>query len=358
VKVARGFAPWTLVLALLLGVRHETAAQSQLPSWFSIDSTAAIDRQLDTADARTGVLLDSYLSARLGPGLEIYTRPFVQRLGSGEWNRQVWLAAMRYERKGAVGLRVEGGLIPAPIGLANLTLRPQLNPTIGQPSSLFQGLPAPEPFSPRVTLLGAIYPFGVSATLSGTKWDARAAVIDVSPLRARRIFGELNPPRFMNVVVGGGVTPIIGLRFGASVTRGGWKRASERPLSDGTLDATVVSVETEFAFRYTKLAGEYTRDILTTTTGEAVTQGWYIQGQQTLTPRWFAAARFERIDAPVNDSLLLPVSSAFLGVEETLGYRLTPDLTLRLSHRARRVFGQNDVVNQALGSIVWARRWF
>ena len=98
------------------------------------------------------------MSARLAPGLEIYTRPFVQRLASGEWNRQLWLAAARYERKGAVGARVEGGLIPAPMGLANLSLRPQLNPTIAQPSSLFQGLPPPEPFSPRVTLLGAIYP--------------------------------------------------------------------------------------------------------------------------------------------------------------------------------------------------------
>jgi len=346
------------VLAVLLGVRNEAAAQSQLPSWFSIDTTAAIDRQLDTADARTGVLLDSFLSARLGPGLEIYARPFVQRLGSGEWNRQVWLAAVRYERKGAVGLRVEGGLIPAPIGLANLTLRPQLNPTISQPSSLFQGLPAPEPFSPRVTLLGAIYPFGVSATLSGTKWDARAAVIDVSPLRARRIFGDVNPPRFANVVVGGGVTPVVGLRFGASVTRGGWKRADELPASADTLDATIVTVETEFAFGYTKLAGEYTRDILTTTTGEAVSAGWYVQGQQTLTPRWFVAARVERIGAPEHDPLMAPDVGSFLGVEETVGYRLTPDLTFRLSHRARRPFAQTAFANQMFGSIVWARRWF
>ncbi len=140
---------------------------------------AAVDRQLDASAATTGVLLDTFMSAKIGPGLEIYTRPLVQRLGSGEWNRQVWLAAARYERNGAVGLRIEGGLIPAPIGLANLTLRPQLNPTISQPASLFQGLPPPEPFSPRVTLLGAIYPYGVSATVSGTKWDARAAVIDV-----------------------------------------------------------------------------------------------------------------------------------------------------------------------------------
>ena len=91
-----------------------------------------------------------------------------------------------------------------------------------------------------------------------------------------------------------------------------------------------MTVETEFAFRYTKLAGEYTRDILTTTTGESVTAGWYFQGQQTLTPRWFAAARVERIGATVRDPLLTPTVSSFLGAEETLGYRLTPDLTFRV----------------------------
>jgi len=353
----RGLAVLTALLALP-ALPAPAAAQAQLPSWFSIDTTAAVDRQLDSSAATTGVLLDTFMSAKIGPGLEIYTRPLVQRLGSGEWNRQVWLAAARYERNGAVNLRIEGGLIPAPIGLANLTLRPQLNPTISQPASLFQGLPPPEPFSPRVTLLGAIYPYGVSATVSGTKWDARAALIDVSPLRSRRIFADVNPPHFANVVVGGGVTPIIGLRFGASVTRGGWKAAAERPVSTETLDATVVTVETEFAFGYTKLAGEYTRDFLTTTSGESVNAGWFFQGQHTLTPRWFAAARVERIGGTVRDPELTPTVSAFIGTEETAGYRLTPDLTFRVSHRARRVFAQTDFDNQMLGSIVWARRWF
>ena len=37
------------------------------------------------------------------------------------------------------------------------------------------------------------------------------AIIDTSPLRARRIFAQSNPPRFANVVVGGGITPIVEL---------------------------------------------------------------------------------------------------------------------------------------------------
>ena len=43
------------------------------------------------------------------------------------------------------------------------------------------------------------------------------------------------------------------------MTQGGWKAADERPLSPDTLDATVVTIEGEYAFRFTKLAGEWTR---------------------------------------------------------------------------------------------------
>jgi hypothetical protein len=76
------------VLTALLALPAPAAAQAQLPSWFSIDTTAAVDRVLTSSDATAGVILDTFMSARIAPGLEIYTRPFVQRLGTGEWNRQ------------------------------------------------------------------------------------------------------------------------------------------------------------------------------------------------------------------------------------------------------------------------------
>jgi hypothetical protein len=348
-----------LLLAAWLLAGGDGQAQVQVPSWLTLDSVAAVDRTSDgTAPAPTGVILDAFASAQLGNGFEVYARPFVQRLGTGEWNRQIWLAAARFEHKGPVGFRVDAGLIPSPIGLANLTIRPHINPTISQPASLFQGLPAPEPFSPRLTLLGAIYPYGVTAPVSGLKWDARVAIIDTSPMRSRRVFASVKAPRFANVVVGGGVTPIVGLRVGASVTQGGWKRADERPLSADTLDATVISVETEYSFRFTKLAGEWTRDALDTTTGRSVAIGWYVQAQHAISPRWFAAGRLERIGAPESDPLVTAPVSAFLGVEETVGYRLTPEVTFRLSHRARRAFAQDPFDNQMFGSVVWARRWF
>jgi hypothetical protein len=348
-----------LGLVAALSAAPARAQGLRAPAWLTLDTSADVDRSVDASGATTGgAIFDAYIAARVAPGLEIAARPWTQRQASGEWNRQLWLAAVRYEHKGPIGVRIEGGLITSPVGLANLSLRPHLNPTVAQPSSLFQGLPSPEAFSPRVTLLGAVYPLGVSTTLSGTHWDVRGAVIDTSPLRARRTFGSVNPPRFANVVVGGGVTPIVGLRVGGSVTRGGWRRADELPLSPSNRMATIVTVEGEWSFRYTKLLGEWTRDTLETNTGHAVESGWYLQGQQTLTPRWFVAGRVERLEGPPLLATPQGGRQSFAGAEETVGFRITPEITVRASYRARRLFSQPDYQHQAMASVVWARRWF
>jgi hypothetical protein len=345
-------AGWAALL--LLVVATPAPAQQAQPSRIAIDTVAAIDEAVDTnGNFATGVTLDAVVSADLGHGFEAFARPFVQRLPNGEWNRQVWVAALRYQRSGRVGLRVEAGLIPSPVGLANMTLRPQQNPTIAQPSSLFLPLPPLAAPGPRTNVLAVLYPYGASATVSGTHWDARAAVIDTSPLRTRRIFAQANPPQFMNVVIGGGVTPVVGMRIGASVTHGGWQRAGETPLVTADRAATIVTIESEFSVDYTKISGEWVRDTLETATGDVVASGWFVQGQQTLTPRWFAAGRVERIASP----LLGIVDQQFIGVEETVGFRLTREITIRGGHRARRAFGRSAFDNQIAASVVWWKRW-
>ena len=346
-------------LATLLWAGPSAAQRVTAPPWLTLDTSADVDRAVDANGATTGgAIFDAYIAARIAPGLEIAARPWTQRQANGEWNRQLWLAAVRYEHKGSVGVRVEGGLITSPVGLANLSLRPHLNPTVAQPSSLFQGMPSPEAFSPRVTLLGAVYPLGVSTTVSGTHWDVRGAIMDTSPLRTRRTFGDTNPYRFPNVVVGGGVTPVVGLRIGASVTHGGWRRADELPFSPSDRMATLVTVEGEWSFRYTKLLGEWTRDTLETNGADAIESEWYFQGQQTLTPRWFAAGRVERLEGPPLLAAPSGPRQSFSGAEATVGFRITPEVTVRASYRARRLFSQEDYLHQAMASVVWAKRWF
>ena len=352
-----------IILLLLLAGPAPAAAQQARPSPIAIDTVASVDEMVDTnGNDTTNVFLDAVVTVGLGNGFEVVTWPIVQRQQNA-WMSDLWIATLRYERAGRVGVRIDGGLIPSPIGLANLTVRrPHLNPTISSPASLFTSLPALESGGPRANLLGAVYPFGGQVTVSGTHWDTRAAVIDTSPLRRRRILASENPPRFGNVVVGAGVTPFVGFRVGASAARGGWARAGESPAVTADRDATVVTVESEFSFAFTKLAAEWVRDTIATSTGTHVASGWFVQGQQTLTPRWFVAARVERMVSPI----VLPTLVAdydFSNTEEVLGFRLTPELTVRGGHRARRSFGlpgrvgRPGFTHQVEVSLVWWKRW-
>jgi hypothetical protein len=350
------FSTFSLLLVLLAS--SDAAGQLARPSLFALDTAASFDQtRTFNGDNSTGTILDAVVSVSLGAGFEGMLRPWAQRQASGEWNRQIWIAAVRYQRPGPIGLRVDAGLIPSPIGLSNLMLRPQLNPTVSLPASLFQQLPTIDVGGPRATLLGAVYAYGANATVSGKRWDARAAVIDTSPLRTRRIFSRTNPPRFDNVMVGGGITPFVGLRVGASVMHGGWQRANESPTITENRDATIVTIESEFSFRYTKLLGEWVRDTLETSSVDRVASGWYVQGQQTLTPRWYVAGRVERMSAPALTPSTIE-QQHFSGVEETVGFRLTPELTVRADHRARQGFGRPGFDHQASLSAVWWRRWF
>jgi len=348
-----------LLLAAPLVVTPALAQESRV-SPIAVDSDVSVDQSVDAnGNTTTGVLLDSVASARIGPHLEAITRPYLQRQSSGEWNWQVWVAEARYERPGRIGIRVDGGLISSPVGYSNLLLRPHLNPTIALPSSLFTALPTIEP-GVRATLLGAVYPYGAAATASGRHWDVRTAVIDTSPLRTRRIFaydGD-NPPEFANVVVGGGITPMVGLRIGASVTHGGWLNAGETPSTTRDRDATIVTIESEFEYRYTKFAAEWTRDALQTSNGGTRAFGWFAQVHQTLAPRWFVAGRVERMTSGALTAPLTFVDQHLTGTEEVLGYRITPTITIRGGHRARRLFGRDDVGNAAEFSVVWSQRWF
>ena len=350
--------PWRSACAILLLAPGLASAQQARPSRFAIDTTAAIDEAVNAnGNYATGIYLDAVVSVNLGRGVEGIVWPIAQRRSADQWVGDLWIASLRYERPGPIGLRVEGGLLPAPVGLANLTVRrPHLNPTISSPASLFSPLPPLEIRGPRPNLLGAVYPFGGQVTVSGAHWDTRAALIDTSPLRRRAIFSSVNPPRFTNVVVGGGVTPVVGFRVGASVTHGGWLRAGETPATLVDRSATIFTVESEFSFAYTKLAGEWVRDAIETGSGTRVASGWFVHGQQTLAPRWFVAGRIERLSSPY----VLPTLVEqwhLAGSEEVLGYRATRDLTVRLGHRARRGFGRAGFDHLGEVSLVWWRRW-
>ncbi len=182
----------------------------------------------------------------------------------------------------------------APIGLSILENRPDKNPVVSQHSTLYLPIPRYEAGTPSTNLLAAAYPLGAKVTVSGAKWDARAAVIDSSPIRGRPFFGDNKPPRMANVVAGAGFTPYIGLRFGVAVGTGDYADEAEvRDQSRGDRHATLTQVEGEWAFRYTRIAGEFLWTTRELAASDARVDGGWIELTQTLTPRVFVAARYD-----------------------------------------------------------------
>src|SRR4029434_6828973 len=115
--------------------------------------------------------------------------------------------------------------------------------------------------------------------------------------------------------------------------------AGKSPTITEKRDATGATIESELSFRHTSLAGEWVHDTLETSLGHHAASGWYAQGAHTLSPRWFVAARVERINTTL--PLAVPVQQHFNASEQTIGFRLTPEITLRGSQRLIERCGVN-----------------
>ena len=107
-----------------------------------------------------------------------------------------------------------------------------------------------------------------------------------------------------------------------------------------------------------KLGGEWVRDTLETTPGTRGGVGLVRAGTADADPALVRGGARGTDDAAAASPLPPDQRQTFAGAEETLGFRITPEVTLRASYRARRLFSQTDFSHQAMASVVWARRWF
>ena len=326
----------------------------------AIEAVAAANTSSDRPDDPF-VFLDLAATVPIGDGLDVIVRPYARRLPGGDWDALLYQAQIRYQP--AAGVRIDAGIITSPLGLGTLELRPDLNPTVGYPFYYFGRLPLFDQYSNRVQILSGGYPLGAIVSLSGAHWDARAGVTDGTPARYRKIFGGNDPGAMAQLIAGGGVTPWAGFRVGGAVANGKYRRAGSEYYENlyGTrvseAGALVANLEAEWAFRYTRLSGEWVRDRFETDGLPAVSRAFYLQGVQTLTPRTFAAARFTKATSPVRISAG-PVRWSRMVGEITGGYRITPDITLRGGYEAERAFGATNWNHAAVFSAVWAKRWF
>jgi hypothetical protein len=353
----------TLAALLLMGaVGLPRPAAAQSLARFSLDSAVSVDLfRGQNASDRPNIVIDVTAVVRLADGWLFYVRPWFRQPRNPAWDKEIYQAALQYTRNARLDTRVDVGYIASPIGLGLADSRPGVNPVIGTHFSYVQDMPVFDPGTPRVTPLSNTYPLGGQVTVSEDWWDARAALVSTAPNRQFVINNnDENPHSTPVFVAGAGITPTIGLRLGLAFARGLYatsEEAARRPPEGRT--STIWNAEGEWAFGYTKISGEITRDRLQTLNGAETAYGWFIQGIQTLTPRWFVAARQEGASAPplrtssaVGPRPLMHVSEA------TVGYRINTDFTLRASFQSRKPYTRQAWDQQVGASVVWAHRWW
>ncbi len=349
-----------LVLTIVL---TPSAVFAQPPARVSVDSVTGIGLfKGQGATDRPDASVDIGFVVRLSDGWMAYVRPWFFKSAQGsDWDKEIYQAALQYQRGGRVATRVDAGYIASPIGLGMLDMRADANPTIRPHLSYFVPLMPFDRGAPRVGPIASSYPLGAQLSLSTTRWDARAAVVNSTPTRKFALNADSPNPRNTPVlVVGGGVTPRAGLRLGAAMAAGSYATPGEltdRAAVDRRL--TMWSVEGEYAFGHTKLSGELTRERFASGAARDTAATWFVQGTQTLSPRWFVAARYEGISAPpFGGAATRGPRLTYKCTETAVGFRLSPELTIRGSVFAGKFYTRTDYDQQAGLSIVWSRRWW
>ena len=88
----------------------------------------------------------------------------------------------------------------------------------------------------------------------------------------------------------------------------------------------------------------------------AVARGYLLEGVRTLSPHWYAAGRVTRASTPVFVSGLRARRSASTA-DGTIGYRLSPEVTLKAGYQGSRTYTGTAWDHAAAVSFVYARRW-
>lgn len=309
----------------------------------------------EDADWPTQVIVDAFVGAELAPGWQVSVRPVVWRL-RGEWEVILDQASVRYEVRRGANWRFEAGKFPIPTGLGLLENRANTNPgMLWWHRPYYTPSPSLGSDLPRVSLISTLYPWGAQAAASGRYWDMRVAAVDRPAVQFWRATDDLS--RRVNVVVGGGITPRQGLRFGVAGARGRYAEAvGTRPA----LDYRTVNAEADLAFGYTRISGEWVLSRFDAPGGTRVSEGWTAQVQHTLTPRVFVHSRASHVRAPRAVSAFATHVDwqRLQSVDSTVGYLLTPEVTLRAAHTALRAFGRPTIDHQVGLSVIWSRRWW
>ena len=369
-----------IIAIAILGAATPLSAQTPYER-VGLDTTVAMDFfGGNNVSSRPQIIVDIVGTAQIGYGFQVYVRPWLRLARPGTptgtappWDAMLYQASLRYEHTGTVSTRVDVGYMPSTIGLGLFDVNPRQNPTIADHASYDSpmlpfdvgawrvpaGTTATYPIGGAVSAVAATYPLAGVVTLSTNHWDARVGVANSAPVRVSVAGVATNPVSAAAFEAGAGVTPVTGLRFGASFAHGTYLTLVERQ-SPGDRTLTLAGLEAEYAFRHTKITGEVIHDTFTMPTTNVGATEWFIQATQTLTPRWSIAGRHEGTSAPVLGKNGLPFAAQphLLANELTAAFRVNHDLMLKASYYTRQPYGQLTWDQQAAVQAVWQHRWW
>jgi hypothetical protein len=344
------------------------AASGSSAERIGLDSVTSADVYAGSDEHQGSAVFDISAVWRVASRLQVSARPVISRGLDGEWETNVYQAAVRYDRPGRVQLRFEGGYLPSPIGILPLESRADQNPMITPAQDYDAWLPFFERGTPWVQLTSGLYPLAAQVTAASAHWDLRGAVLGSSTARTRPLTGEDKPPAAPQLAIGGGVTPLVGLRLGASFERGVYARASELAVpATGDRRATIVGLDADYSAGYTRVYADWIQGVFDRAQGSTTGRALTVTGVRTLSPRWYLAARVQH--ESTTDALIRPPAGGSplvhpltepqtqLSVETTAGLRLTPELTVRAGYYGSREFGAAALESRAACSIVWTQRW-
>jgi hypothetical protein len=209
----------------------------------------------------------------------------------------------------------------------------------------------PRHFSNRNPLIGTPdgysleYPYGVKLSGELGRFDYRAGLLTLPPTHEN--YTPL-PKARLRPAIGGGVTPMTGLRIGASFTVGPYLNTSftpaqlhDQPWTD--FQQRVVALDLAYAHGYLETHAEAARGSYDVPGRATSIVGWtyYGEAKYTLSPRWFVAARLERNDYPFirafgTNTTWTARLTDFVDGEAGVGYRLSAGTLLKTSIRVDR----------------------
>lgn len=232
------------------------------------------------------------------------------------------------------------------------TLSPKLVIDAGRLTPVI-GTFASRHFSTRNPLIGEPdgysldYPLGVEVFGEAYRFDYRVAAVS---LPTSHVGYEPKPTGRLRPAIGGGFSPMVGLRFGASFTAGPYLNDEVAPTAlkgDQWTDfqQRVVAFDASFSHGYLETHAEGARGSYDIPSGKITGFTYYGEAKYTFTPRFFLAARAERNKYPfIRPTSATAPSTAtwaarltdFVDGEFGGGYRVSPSTLIKVSVRGDR----------------------